>query len=144
MKWILKIGMLFSIILTGMFCSDTKKYAATEFELANMKIRIAELTIDTNYLEEYLTILKKEAEASVRLEKGVLCIFPMYQQENPTEIRLLEIYANEAAYQSHLKTPHFLHYKTTTQKMVQSLKLIDMAAIDKETMRGIFSKLNHK
>ena len=142
MRWILKIGLFLLILFTGTFCNDTTKPGATEFELDNMKIRIAELKIDTNYLEEYLTILKKEAEASVRLEKGVLCIFPMYQQENPTEIRLLEIYANEAAYQSHLKTPHFLHYKTTTQKMVQSLKLVDMAAIDKETMGKIFAKLN--
>ena len=39
------------------------------------------------------------------------------------------------------ETPHFLKYKTTTLKMVKSLRLIDMEAIDTDTMREIFSKL---
>ena len=66
-----------------------------------------------------------------------MCTSP---QINPTEIRLLEIYANEEAYQSHLKTPHFLHYKNMTLKMVKSSELIDMEAIDKEMMPNIFTK----
>ena len=67
--------------------------------------------------------------------------FPMYQKESPTQIRLLEIYANREAYESHLKTPHFQHYKTSTLKMVKSLKLIDMNAMNPQTMAEIFRKL---
>ena len=106
-----------------------------------MMVRIAELEIDPNAINEYLNILKEEAEASVRLEPGVICIYPMYQKENPTQIRLLEIYANKAAYESHLQTSHFKHYKETTLKMVKKLKLIDMQAIDPESMAIIFNKL---
>ena len=51
------------------------------------------------------------------------------------------MYASKAAYQSHLKTSHFQHYKTTTLKMVKSLKLVDMESLDKETMLEIFKKL---
>jgi quinol monooxygenase YgiN len=65
----------------------------------------------------------------------------MYERENPTAVRILEMYANRAAYESHLKTPHFQKYKTTTLKMVRQLKLIDMEAIDAETMATIFQKL---
>ena len=104
-------------------------------------IRISEIEIDSNYLEEYKTILKEESSASVRLEFGVISIYPMYQKENPTQVRILEIYANREAYELHLKTPHFQTYKTTTLKMVKSLKLIDMEAIDAETMPNIFRKL---
>ncbi len=105
-----------------------------------MMIRISEIEIDSNYLEEYKAILKEEARASVELEKGVLSIFPMYEKDNPTQIRILEIYATREAYESHLKTPHFKKYKTTTLEMVKSLKLIDMDAIDLETMPKIFRK----
>ena len=108
---------------------------------AHMMIRIAEIEIDHNYLDEYSAILKDESEASVRLEPGVICIYPMFQKENPDQIRLLEVYADEEAYESHLQTPHFKHYKTTTLNMVKSLKLIDMEAIDKETMSKIFKKM---
>jgi quinol monooxygenase YgiN len=108
----------------------------------NRMIRISEIEIDSSYLEEYKAILKEEARASVKLEPGVICIYPMYQKENPAQIRILEIYANSEAYESHLKTPHFQIYKTTTLKMVRTLKLIDMEAIDEETMPEIFRKLN--
>ena len=65
----------------------------------------------------------------------------MYQKENPTRIRILEIYASKAAYEQHLKTPHFQKYKTTTLKMVKSLNLADMEVIDEKTMPLIFKKL---
>jgi len=108
----------------------------------DLMIRISEIGIDSNYLEEYKAILKEESRASVKLEPGVISIYPMYQKEDPTQVRILEIYANREAYASHLKTPHFQKYKTTTLKMVKSLKLIDMEAIDQETMPKLFRKLN--
>ena len=108
---------------------------------SDMIIRISEIEIHSSYLEEYTKILREEAEASVRLEPGVISIFPMYQQENPNQIRILEIYADKEAYELHLKTPHFQKYKTSTLKMVKSLKLVDMKAMDADTMRKIFSKL---
>src|SRR6185312_4390083 len=108
-----------------------------------MLIRISEIEIDSNYLDKYNAILKEEARASVKLEPGVIAIYPMNQQEHPTEIRILEIYKNREAYESHLKTAHFLKYKTTTLKMVRSLKLIDMEALDAETMSSIFLKMKN-
>jgi quinol monooxygenase YgiN len=108
-----------------------------------MLIRISEIEIDSNYLDQYNAILKEEARASVKLEPGVISIYPMNQQEHPTEIRILEIYKNREAYESHLKTAHFLKYKTTTLKMVRSLKLIDMEALDAETMSSIFLKMKN-
>ena len=106
-----------------------------------MLIRISEIEIDSNYLDKYNAILKEEARASVKLEPGVIAIYPMNQQDHPTEIRILEIYKNREAYESHLKTAHFLKYKTTTLKMVRSLKLVDMEALDAETMSSIFLKM---
>ena len=107
-------------------------------------VRISEIEIDSNYLDQYKAILKEESAASIRLEPGVISIFPMYQKESPTEVRILEIYASREAYESHLKTPHFQHYKTTTLKMVKSLKLVDMETIDAETMTEIFKKMEKR
>ena len=103
-------------------------------------VRVSEIEIVSSYLEEYKAILKEEAAASVRLEPGVIAIFPMYQKEHPTQVRILEIYANRKAYESHLQTSHFQRYKTTTLKMVKSLKLVDMGVVDAETMARIFRK----
>jgi quinol monooxygenase YgiN len=107
-----------------------------------MIVRLSELDIDPQYLEQYKTILKEEAEASVRLEPGVTSIFPMHREDDPTAIRILEIYASREAYELHLKTAHFQKYKTLTLKMVKSLRLVDMAAIDAASMTEIFKKLH--
>lgn len=122
-------------------CNEIKQKNES-FNSDKMIIRISEIEIDSVFLNEYISILKEESEASVRLEPGVISIFPMFRKETPTEISILEIYAGKEAYESHLQTPHFKHYKTTTLKMVKSLKLIDMKAIDEKSMPEIFIKLN--
>jgi quinol monooxygenase YgiN len=109
-----------------------------------MMVRISEIQIDPARLDEYNAVLKEESEASVRLEPGVISIFPMYQREHPTEVRILEIYASRAAYESHLQTPHFQKYKTTTLPMVRSLKLVDMEALDPATMPTLFGKMRRE
>ncbi|GAB3217606.1 putative quinol monooxygenase [Algoriphagus aestuariicola] len=111
-------------------------------DLEKLKIRIAEIEIHPEHLDAYLEILKVEAEASIRLEPGVLAIFPMSEKESPTTLRLIEIYQNEDAYQAHLQTPNFQQYKTSTLHMVKSLKLVEMDAIDPESMSKIFKKLS--
>jgi quinol monooxygenase YgiN len=108
----------------------------------DMMIRISEIEIDSIYLKEYNAILQEESRASVQLETGVIAIYPLYQKENPAQIRILEIYANREAYEAHLKTPHFQKYKTGTLKMVKSLKLVDMDNIDSQTMADIFRKMH--
>jgi 4-carboxymuconolactone decarboxylase len=108
----------------------------------DMMVRISEIEIIPEFLEEYKSILKEESAASVRIEPGVISLFAMYQKENPEQVRIVEIYANKEAYQSHLKTPHFQHYKTETLKMVKALKLVDMADVDTQTMLQMFKKID--
>ena len=131
------------ILLSTILCISCgeEKPQNKKFNSDEMMIRISEIEIVPEYLDEYITILKEEAKASMELEPGVISIYPMYQTENPTEIRILEIYADQTAYKSHLETPHFKYYKTTTLKMVKSFKLVDIKAIDKETMPMIFKKI---
>lgn len=107
----------------------------------SMMIRIAEIEVDATRIEEYKAILKEESRESIKAEPGVISIYPMYQKVNPTQIRILEIYASREAYEAHLNTPHFQKYKTTTLNMVKSLKLTEMDAIDAETMPRIFKKI---
>lgn len=118
------------------FCMSNIAHAQQQ----EMMVRISKIEIYPEHLEEYKTILKKEAAASVRIEKGVIAIFPMFQKDNPAQIRILEIYRDQQAYQSHLKTAHFVKYKTTTLHMVKSLKLVDMDAMDQEAASRIFIK----
>lgn len=108
----------------------------------DMMVRIAEIEIYPEHLSQYKAILKEESAASVKLEPGVLAIFPMYQKSDSVQIKIIEIYNDKDAYQAHLKTPHFQKYKTSTTKMVKTLKLVEMNTIDPESMKMLFRKIN--
>lgn len=125
------------LAIVMLFCMNNLAHAQQQ----EMMFRISEIEIHPQHLEEYKAILKHEAEASVRLEKGVVAIFPMFQKGKPTQVHILEIYKDQQAYQAHLKTDHFLKYKTGTLHMVKSLKLVDMEALDLEAAAWIFKKI---
>jgi len=89
-------------------------------------VRLAKLEIDSAQLENYKTFAKEEIETSMRVEKGVLALYAVFEKEHPTRLTILEIYADTAAYKAHIKTPHFLKYKNGTRNMVKSLELIEV------------------
>ena len=96
---------------------------------AGLMVRIAELEIDPAQLDAYKAILAEEQEASVRLEPGVLMLHSVALADSPTSIRLLEVYASRSAYEAHIQSPHFVKYKTSTETMVKSLRLVDTTPI---------------
>ena len=89
------------------------------------KVRLAKVEVDADQLEKYKVLLKEEIEASIQKEPGVLTLYAVFEKERPTHLTILEIYANEEAYQLHLKTPHFLKYKNGTANMVKGLELVE-------------------
>jgi quinol monooxygenase YgiN len=122
----------------ALFAGHRNAYA----QESKMLVRISEIEIFPQHLQEYQRILNEEAEASVRLEPGVLCIFPSTQKDNPTQIRILEIYASRDAYDAHIQSPHFQKYKMSTLEMVKYLRLVDMQAMDAKAMPLIFKKMS--
>jgi len=89
-------------------------------------VRIAEIEIDPTQLDAYRALLCEEIEASVKNEPGVLMLHAVSERERPEMIRILEVYASQEAYEAHLQTPHFLHYKHSAADMLKSLTLVDV------------------
>lgn len=92
-------------------------------------VRMAELEIDPGTIEAYRALLTEEIEASVALEGGVLSPNAVSIRDHPNKIRILEVYADRQAYETHLRTPHFLKYKNEAAGMVTSLTLVDVEPI---------------
>ena len=111
-----------------------------ERQEGKMIVRLAEIEVYPEYLQEYLSYANEVDRLSVEREPGVICLFPMQSAEDSTRINILEIYASDAAYQQHLKTEHFQKYKQGTLHMVKSLKLPTMQPLDPKTMKLIFKK----
>jgi 4-carboxymuconolactone decarboxylase len=122
--------MMRSILLAIALAMGFSLKAAFELDQPSAQIqgrvvRLAELEITPSQLENYKAALREEIEASIRLEPGVLTLYAVSVKDNPTQIRIFEMSADADAYKAHLETPHFKKYKSSTQQMVKSLKLVE-------------------
>ena len=115
----LKVALLIALALTAASW-NTKPTASNP-----QKVRLSRLVVDSTQLARYKALLKEEIEASMRKEPGVLTLYAVFEKKQPNHLTILEMYVDEAAYQAHVKTPHFLKYKQSTLAMVKELELID-------------------
>ena len=55
----------------------------------------------------------------------MLKLYAVSVKDHPNQIRLFEMYQDQASYEVHLNSSHFRRYKLATEKMVKSLWLIE-------------------
>ena len=110
------------------------------YDPAKMLVRLSVIEVYPEYLDEYLAAAATVGGESVKKEPGVICIYPAHLKSDKCQIRILEIYRDQEAYQSHIASEHFQTYKQGTLHMVKNLELIDMNPLDPEAMPYIFKK----
>lgn len=116
---------ILAVLLMSVFPLHSKASAEEKSQV----VRLAKLQIDSGQLEAYKVALKEEIETSVRVEPGVVSLSAVSEKDHPERITILEIYADQAAYEAHLKAPHFTKYKTSTQAMIKSLDLLETVPV---------------
>ena len=92
-------------------------------------VRLSRITVDPERLAEYLVFATECGRRSMAEEPGVLMMYSMQDKAHPEQITILEIYADSAAYERHIKTPHFQKYKQGTLAMVRKLELLDQTPL---------------
>ena len=95
----------------------------------NRMFRIAKIKVDPVQLEKYRLALREQMNAAIQDEPGVLSYYAVADKKDPSSITIFETYADTAAYNAHIKTPHFRKYKETVEDMVKSLELIDVSLV---------------
>ena len=120
--------LLTTIILAAVCLAPAmaQQQAARPTDKGEHLVRLAKITVVPERLSEYNAYLKEGAEAAMSLEPGVIKIYAVAEKDTPHKITILEIYADRAAYESHMKTTHFMKYKQGTLDMVEDLQLIDV------------------
>ena len=137
-----KFFQILSILFILIFIGNTPIFAQELIQDNNnaMVIRISEIEVYPDYLEEYLKFAKEVAFESVKNEKGVVSIYPMSVIKDNKQIRILEIYKNQDAYKKHIESSHFKKYKEGTLRMVKHLDLVDTYQLCPENFNKIFKK----
>jgi len=113
------------LIFCSVFILTLLSFEHASAQEKSQMVRLAKLVIDPAQLTNYKVFLREEIETSVRVEPGVITLYAVSEKDKPTHITILEIYADSAAYKSHLQTPHFIKYKNGTKSMVKSLELVE-------------------
>ena len=114
------------LIVAILFLLFTNKLHA---QASKQMVRVAKIKVDSLQLEKYNIALKEQMKAAIKLEPGVLTYYAVAEKNNPTNITILEIYADTASYQKHITTKHFKKYKETVKNMVIFLELVDVDLI---------------
>jgi len=96
---------------------------------SNRMFRIAKIKVNPVQLEKYKLALREQMNAAIQNEPGVLSYYAVADKKDPSSITIFEIYADTAAYNAHIVTPHFRKYKETVKDMVKSLELVDVSLV---------------
>ncbi len=113
----ISVLLMTGILVTIAFTSNAQS--------SNRMYRIAKIKVDANQLSAYKAALQEQMNAAIKLEPGVLSYTAVADKKDATQITILEVYASQEAYQSHILTAHFKKYKETVKDMVLALELID-------------------
>lgn len=130
-KWLLPAAaILLSPVMPGTAARTSEKGEDMKHEntakvTEESIVRLSRITVDPDRLAEYLVFAAECGRRSMADEPGVLMMYSMQDKAHPEQITILEIYADRAVYERHIKTPHFQKYKQGTLAMVRKLELLD-------------------
>lgn len=97
-------------------------------------VRLSKIQVNPEYLEEYMKYAMEVGTISLETEPGVLTMYAVADKENPCNITILETYASQEAYKSHIASEHFQKYKQGTLHMVDSLRLDDVTPLNPDNV----------
>lgn len=73
-------------------------------------INLFELGIQQGKTEQYDQVGEQNIRTSIQDEKGTLAMFLLKQKDDPQMAYMVEIYANQTAYEQHLLSPQYRHF----------------------------------
>ena len=95
----------------------------------DLYIRLIKIELNANTVDDFNKLGNTVMLPGIKDEPGILVMYAVAEKNNPTSVSILEVYANLAAYNKHIATPHFLKYKEGAKDLVKSLRFIDVDAI---------------
>ncbi len=103
--------------------------AAVAQEAGGRYVQVAEIEVDPAQLDAYRAAVQEQIDAAIQKEPGVLVLYAVSEKDDPNRVKVFEIYRDRRAYEAHLGSEHFRKYKSTVEKMVKSLKLVQATPI---------------
>ena len=129
MKKSLAIFAFCMTLLTACQTATVNKQIDTEKQAQTPIVRIFELVIAPEHLDEFNRLGKHNIVNSINLEQGVLGMYVLADKEMSNKLYVVEAYADDNAYQAHRQVPHFQTWFNGSKDMIISRKMIDTVPI---------------
>lgn len=86
---------------------------------------ILKTQLKPNSFEAFMAAMRINAAASVRDEPGCLAFDVLRDRSDPDLIYLYEVYTDEAAFEAHMLTAHFLASRPVVNPLIVSQEVIE-------------------
>ncbi|MDH0335044.1 putative quinol monooxygenase [Metapseudomonas otitidis] len=80
-------------------------------------------------LEAFMEAMRINVAASVRDEPGCLVFDVLRDRSDPDRVWLYEVYTDEAAFEAHMRTPHFLASRPLVEPLILRQDCIEADAL---------------
>ena len=86
---------------------------------------------------QYDAVGKHNIQTSIAGEQGTLVMYSVKRKDNPNMAYMIELYADDAAYQAHRATSHFQHYLRDTGAMIADKTFYEIAPSELGNKGGV-------
>ena len=84
-----------------------------------MYIVVAPMQIKEGFKEQFLEEIIADAKGSIAKEPGCLRFDIVQDTNDLNRVWLYEVYRDEAGFEAHTQTPHFIRWRDTTQDWLE-------------------------
>ena len=126
MKKLLKLTLISLIVMATSCTKSNGKLPIGDDGI----VRLSRIEVYPEYLDAYIGFATEVGSVSLQTEPGVLTMYALQDKNDPCKITILETYASQEAYKSHIASAHFQKYKQGTLHMVKSLSLDDQTPLN--------------
>lgn len=96
----------------------------TTMAQAEYRMSLFELTVKPKQQQAIDTVGKTNLDTSIQTEAGTLAMFHTVKKDEPSKNVILEIYRDEAAYQTHINALHFKQFVEVAKTAVVDRKVM--------------------
>lgn len=93
---------------------------------AEYRMSLFELTVKPEQQQAIEAVGKTNLGTSIQTEAGTLAMFHTVKKGEPNKNMILEIYRDEAAYQTHINAPHFKQFVEVAKTTVTGRKVVPL------------------
>ena len=104
-------------------------------ELSNARaqdlyVRLLKIELESNDASRFAELNNTVMLPGIRKEPGLLVMYALAEKDYPTRVSILEVYESLAAYDQHVRSPHYVEYEKALNTIVKSLEILDVNPID--------------